>query len=112
MPPPSRTTHPSLSTSPLAGPQPNLARLQDTQARLSSGKAIQRPSDSPTGTMTALRLRSDLDRYTQLDRNAEDGKGRLGTTDNALTDGLAILREARDAIIAGTNASLGPNDRE
>ena len=28
----------------------------------------------PTGTMAALRLRTDLDRYTQLDRNAEDGK--------------------------------------
>jgi flagellar hook-associated protein 3 FlgL len=107
-----RITQRSLSSTTLAGLQSNLARLQATQARLSSGKAIQRPSDSPTGTMAALRLRSDLDRYTQLDRNADDGKARLGTTDNALTDGLAVLREARDAVLAGTNASLGANDRE
>jgi flagellar hook-associated protein 3 FlgL len=92
--------------------QANLARLQQTQARLSSGRAIQRPSDSPTGTMAALRLRTDLDRYTQLDRNAEDGKARLGTADNALTDGLALLREVRDTVLQGANSSLSATDRE
>jgi flagellar hook-associated protein 3 FlgL len=107
-----RITQRSLSHSTLAGLQANLARLQETQARLSSGRAIQRPSDSPTGTMAALRLRTDLDRYTQLDRNAEDGKARLGTTDHALTDGLAILREVRDAVLQGANGALSQNDRE
>ena len=94
-----RITQRSLTHSSLAGLQANLARLQQTQARLSSGRAIQRPSDSPTGTMAALRLRADVDRYTQLDRNAEDGKARLGTADNALTDGLSVLRQARDAVL-------------
>ena len=107
-----RITQRSLSTSTLAGLQANLARLQDTQARLSSGRAIQRPSDSPTGTMSALRLRADLDRYAQLDRNADDGKARLGTADTALTDGLSILREARDAVLQGANSSLSATDRE
>lgn len=107
-----RITQRSLSQSTLAGLQANLARLQETQARLSSGRAIQRPSDSPTGTMAALRLRTDLNRYTQLDRNADDGKALLGTTDNALTDGLAILREARDAVLLGANGSLSATDRE
>src|SRR2546421_3969192 len=107
-----RITQRSLSTSTLAGLQANLARLQDTQARLSSGRAISRPSDSPTGTMAALRLRTDLDRLTQLDRNADDGLARLGTADKALTDGLAILREARDAVIQGANGSLSATDRE
>jgi flagellar hook-associated protein 3 FlgL len=107
-----RITQRSLSHSSLAGLQSNLARLQETQARLSSGRAIQRPSDSPTGTMAALRLRTDLDRYAQLDRNADDGKARLGTADTALTDGLAVLRQARDAILRGANAALSATDRE
>jgi flagellar hook-associated protein 3 FlgL len=107
-----RITQRSLSSSTLAGLQANLARLQETQARLSSGKAISRPSDSPTGTMAALRLRTDLDRYTQLDRNAEDGKARLGTADNALTDGLSVLREAREALLSGSNAALSSADRQ
>lgn len=107
-----RITQRSLSNSTLAGLQANLARLQATQAKLSSGRAIGRPSDSPTGTMAALRLRADLNRYTQLDRNADDGMARLGTADNALTDGLAILREVRDAVLQGANGSLGPNERE
>jgi flagellar hook-associated protein 3 FlgL len=107
-----RITQRSLSNSTLAGLQANLARLQATQARLSSGRAISRPSDSPTGTMAALRLRADLNRYAQLDRNADDGMARLGTADNALTDGLSILREARDALLQGANGALGPNERE
>jgi flagellar hook-associated protein 3 FlgL len=107
-----RITQRSLSHSTLSGLQANLARLQETQSRLSSGRAISRPSDSPTGTMAALRLRTDVDRYTQLDRNAEDGKARLGTADHALTDGLALLREARDAVLQGANGSLSPQDRE
>jgi flagellar hook-associated protein 3 FlgL len=107
-----RITQRSISQTTLAGLQANLARLQATQQRLSSGRAISRPSDSPTGTMAALRLRTDLDRYAQLDRNADDGKARLGTADNALTDGLAILREVRDAVVQGANGSLSPTDRE
>ncbi|HET9770044.1 MAG TPA: flagellar hook-associated protein FlgL [Acidimicrobiia bacterium] len=107
-----RITQRSLSNANLVGLQANLARIQATQARLSSGRAINRPSDSPTGTMASLRLRSDLDRYTQFDRNADDGKARLGTADNALTDGLAILREVRDAVVLGANGSLGPSERE
>ncbi|MDQ1491209.1 MAG: flagellar hook-associated protein 3 FlgL [Actinomycetota bacterium] len=107
-----RITQRTLSSSTLAGLQANLARLQETQAKMSSGRAIQRPSDSPTGTMTALRLRSDLDRYAQLDRNADDAKARLGTADTALTDGLSALREVRDAVLQGANGSLSQNDRE
>jgi flagellar hook-associated protein 3 FlgL len=107
-----RVTHRSIATSSLAGLQADLARLQATQTRLSSGKAISRPSDSPTGTMAALRLRADVDRYDQLDRNAADGLARLGTADNALTDGLANLRSVRDIVVQGSNASLSAADRE
>src|SRR5437764_6135009 len=101
-----RITQRSVATSSLAGLQAALARLQETQTKLSSGKAIQRPSDSPTGTMVSLRLRADVDRYDQLDRNAADGLCRLGTTDNALTDGLSTLRDVRNLVVQGSNASL------
>ena len=107
-----RITERSLSTSALAGLQASLSQLQDTQAKLSSGKAISRPSDSPSGTMTALRLRAGIDRADQFDRNASDGLARLGTTDSALQDGLDTLRSARNAVVSGTNAALSASDRE
>jgi len=107
-----RITNRSLSTSTLSNLQAALARLQDTQARLSSGRAIQRPSDSPSGTMTSLQLRSDIDRYDQLDRNAEDGKARLGVADNALSDGLSTLRDVRNALLQGANGAMDQNGRE
>ena len=107
-----RITERSLSTSALAGLQAALSQLQDTQDKLSSGKAIARPSDSPSGTMNALRLRAGIDRADQLDRNASDGLARLGTTDNALQDGLSTLRSVRDAVVSGNNAAMSPTDRE
>ncbi len=107
-----RITERSLSTSALAGLQASLSQLQDTQAKLSSGKAISRPSDSPSGTMNALRLRADIDRAGQLDRNASDGLARLGMTDTALQDGLSTLRSVRNAVVSGGNAAMSATDRE
>lgn len=107
-----RITERSLSTSALAGLQASLSQLQDTQAKLSSGKAISRPSDSPSGTMNALRLRADIDRAGQLDRNASDGLARLGMTDSALQDGLSTLRSVRNAVVSGNNAAMSATDRE
>jgi len=107
-----RITERSLSTSALAGLQASLSQLQDTQAKLSSGKAISRPSDSPSGTMTALRLRAGIDRADQLDRNASDGLTRLGMTDSALQDGLNTLRSVRNDVVNGNNAAMSPTDRE
>jgi len=107
-----RITERSLSTSALAGLQATLSQLQDTQAKLSSGKAISRPSDSPSGTMNALRLRAGIDRADQLDRNASDGLARLGMTDTALQDGLSTLRSVRNAAVSGNNAAMSATDRE
>ena len=45
-----RVTPTSMNRSVMTGLQANLARLQRTQEQLSSGRRINRPSDSPTDT--------------------------------------------------------------
>ena len=45
---PFRITQRSLTTTTMAGLQGNLARMQRLQEQLSSGKAVNRPSDSPS----------------------------------------------------------------
>jgi flagellar hook-associated protein 3 FlgL len=86
--------------------------MQKLQEQLSSGRAIQRPSDSPTGTISALRLRGDVRRSDQLLRNAQDGLGWLGAADTTVTDGLDLVRSARDLLLRGANASMSASDRQ
>jgi flagellar hook-associated protein 3 FlgL len=106
-----RITQRSLSATTTANLQRNLARLQRTQDQLSSGRQLQRPSDSPTGTVAALGLRADLRRGDQLLRNADDGIGWLGTADGALTQSLEGIGRVRELVLRGRNGSMSDDDR-
>ena len=91
--------------------QRNIAALGKIQDQMSSGKQISKPSDSPTGTVSALRLRSEMRRNDQYKRNADDGIGWLGTADSTLTASLDTVRRVRDLAIQGSNASTSTTDR-
>lgn len=107
-----RVTQSTVSASMLVGLQANLDRMQAIQAKLSSGKQVTRPSDSPAGVLDAMQHRSTLRRLAQQVRNADDGLGWLGTADEALTSSLDIVRRARDLAVASGNAALGAEGRE
>lgn len=108
-----RVTHRTISTNALANLQANLAATQRMSDRLSSGRAIQRPSDDPSGTVSALQIRSDSRAQQQFVRNADDGLGWLGVTDGALSNGIAALRRARELALQGANTGAsGQQARE
>jgi len=92
--------------------QAALSRVQRLQEQLSSGKAVQRPSDSPSATVSALRYRADIRRGEQLQRNADDAKGWLATTDRAIVGQIELVNRARSLTLQGMNASMGPEARE
>jgi flagellar hook-associated protein 3 FlgL len=106
-----RITQQTITSSVLNNLQGNLGRMQKLQEQLSSGRAIQKPSDSPTGTVSALRLRSDIRRSEQMVRNADDGLGWLGTADTALTQSLDVVRRVRELALRGANGSASAQDR-
>jgi flagellar hook-associated protein 3 FlgL len=91
--------------------QRNVTHLSKLQEQLSSGRLISRPSDSPTGTVSAMRLRSEIRRSEQHHRNADDGIGWLGTADSALTGALDAVRRVRELALRGANASASAPDR-
>src|SRR3546814_3204441 len=70
-----------------------MQRLQD---QLSSGKLISKPSDSPTGTVSALKLRADLRRGEQLERNANDSIAWLSAADSTMFEGLSVFSRVRN----------------
>ena len=66
----------------LSSLQLGLGRLSTAQEQLSTGRVINRPSDSPTGTNDAMRLRADLAANAQYSRNADDGSSWLDHADS------------------------------
>jgi flagellar hook-associated protein 3 FlgL len=93
--------------------QTGLGRLSKVQEQLSTGRIINRPSDSPTDATAAMRIRASLADQTQYTRNVEDGIGWLGQIDNTLTSVLGQIRRARDLGLQGANAtSMGSQARE
>ena len=106
-----RITQQSISASTLRGLQANLSRMQDLQARLSSGKRISVASDDPSGTAAAMTFRSQQAADEQYLRNIGQVSARLGVTDNTLTQLSDRLRGMRDLLVQAGNAGLGADSR-
>jgi flagellar hook-associated protein 3 FlgL len=100
-----RITESSIHTRVLANLQRNLAQGAKIQDQLSSGKQLNRPSDSPAGTVSALQLRSESMTSQQYTRNAEDGLGWLGTLEDTLSSSSTLVNRARDLTVQGLNAN-------
>jgi flagellar hook-associated protein 3 FlgL len=102
-----RVTERSIATNVLAGLQGNLGQLGKIQQRMSTGKQISKPSDSPTGTMTAMQYRSDIATAKQYARNADDGVAWLGTADTALSSVATQVERARELVLQGMSDGAG-----
>lgn len=108
-----RVTQNMLSQHSLGSLQSGLGRLARLQEQLSTGRVLNRPSDSPTDTTSAMRIRSSLADVKQYGRNANDGVGWLTLADAALTTSTDQLRRARDLALQGANqGAMGPDARE
>ncbi|MBU2694749.1 MULTISPECIES: flagellar hook-associated protein FlgL [Pimelobacter] len=100
-----RVTQRMLTEGSLSHLQQGLGRLARLQEQLSTGKVINRPSDNPTGTTAAMRMRGSMADQTQYSRNAQDGLGWLTQIDSALDSVTSTVRRARDLALQGANAS-------
>jgi flagellar hook-associated protein 3 FlgL len=108
-----RVTQHSLSMGSLANVQASLNRTAKLQEQMSSGKQINRPSDSPTGTVTTLSLRSQISAQEQYAANAQDGGSWLGTLDTTLQSVNGTLQRVRDLTVqAGNTGSMDTNARQ
>ena len=105
-----RVTEKSIHTRVLANLQRNLSKGERIQDQLSSGKQINRPSDSPTGTVASMQLRAENRLNSQYIRNADDGLGWLSTVEGTLTNSSNLINRARDLTVQGL--SSGSNDAQ
>jgi len=98
-----RVTEGSIHNRVLANLQRNLAKGAKIQEQLSSGKQLNRPSDSPAGTVSALQLRSESLTSQQYKRNHEDGMGWLSTLEDTLGSSSTLTNRARDLTVQALN---------
>jgi flagellar hook-associated protein 3 FlgL len=98
-----RVTQRAVAQTSLLGLNQNLARMGDLQQQLTSGRKLNAPSDSPTGTNTAMQVRQSTAAVTQQARNISDGLGWLDTADTALNTILTQVRKVRDLTVSGLN---------
>jgi flagellar hook-associated protein 3 FlgL len=105
----SRSTQRMLVDRSLASLQAGFGRLARAQEQLHTGRVINRPSDSPIGTNTAMRLRAETATQTQYARNADDGLAWLGRVDDTLSGMLDGVNRARNLALNG--ASTGSSSQ-
>jgi flagellar hook-associated protein 3 FlgL len=89
----------------------NTRKLMTIQDQLASGKRLQRPSDNPGDTASALETRAQLRRTDQQTTNANDATGWLNQTDSTLMAVQTQLSVAKERAIQAVNGSLDDTAR-
>lgn len=100
-----RVTQRMMTSQSLGSVQSSLVRLSAAQEQLSTGKRINRPSDDPIGTSTALQARAGVAEQTQYQRNAQDGVAWLTTIDNTIQSATSQMQRAYTLAVQGANTA-------
>jgi flagellar hook-associated protein 3 FlgL len=98
-----RITQKAVALTSLQGLNRNLDTLGKLQNQLTSGRLINAPSDSPSGTNRAMQTRSEQAAVAQQGRNISDAKSWLDQTDSTLRTMLETTRRVRDLTVQGLN---------
>lgn len=99
-----RVTQPMLVASSLRNLQSGLNKYADLQEQLSTGKRVNRASDSPTDATGSMRTRVAISDQEHYVRNAQNGVGWLGTVDTTLSSMADSTRRARDLGLQGVSS--------
>jgi flagellar hook-associated protein 3 FlgL len=105
-----RITQRAVALTSLQGLNRNLDAVGKLQQQLTSGRLINAPSDSPTGTNRAMQTRADQAANDQQARNLTDAKSWLDQSDSTLQEMLSTTRRVRDLTVQGM--STGSNTAE
>ena len=90
----------------------NLTTLANAQERVSTGKAILRPSDDAVGTNRAMSMRRRLGQLERFQASVQTSRPVLETSTAALEEASGVLSEARSLIVQSLNGSLSNTDRQ
>jgi flagellar hook-associated protein 3 FlgL len=101
----SRVTQNSAALLMVSDMNSDLSGLTLLQEQAASGKALNQPSDNPTGTSEVLSMNAQIGRFQQYATNAGDGLSRLQTASSALNSVTKALNQVQSDLLSGANAS-------
>jgi len=86
-------------------------RIAKTQAQLTSGIRISKPSDDPSAVGDVLQLESDIGRVTQVAANLNSVKSEVDSASGVVQDAVSLLDQARTLAAQGASATLPASGR-
>lgn len=90
----------------------NQKRLSKYQDQLDTGKKISVPSDDPVVAARALKLRTDVAKVEQYQKNINDAQSWLDATDVALGKIGDVLQKARELTVQASNGTNTPEETQ
>jgi flagellar hook-associated protein 3 FlgL len=107
-----RITQNMMAQRSLEGMYSGLGRLSKLQEQVSSGKVLTKPSDSPSDTTAAMRLRASLVEVGQQSRNIDDGQAWLARVDDTVQSAVLQTRHARELGLQANSGAMNPGSRD
>lgn len=108
-----RITQRAVTLTSLQGLNRNLESLGKLQNQLTSGRLINKPSDSPTGTNKAMQTRAEQASVAQQGRNVADAKSWLEQGSTSMLQMLDMTQRIRDLTVQGLNTgAASPESRK
>lgn len=108
-----RVTNSMVLRSTLRDLNGSLARLQNSQADLSTGRVIRKMSDDPGRASSAMATRQQIRRADQRARSLSDAQSWLYAADTALVSGLDLMTRLKElAVRAGNDGAASDVSRQ
>jgi flagellar hook-associated protein 3 FlgL len=106
-----RVTNTMLVDGAIAAMQQALARIGISQARMATGRQLQRPAEDPAGHAAATRIQARVAASEQFKRQAQQAESTLVATDRSLGQLHELLTRASELAVTGANDSNNATDR-
>jgi flagellar hook-associated protein 3 FlgL len=95
----------------LADLEKNQTQLQQLQAQISSGIAVQQPSDSPTAISAILQTQTAISNNQQIQTNLGSVTAEANTADSALQTAVQALESAISVAAQGAGSTVSAETR-
>ena len=86
-------------------------RMTQTQAQLTSGIRISKPSDDPSAVGDVLQLQSDIGMATQVTTNLNGVQSQVNTASGVVQDAVSLLDQARSLAAEGASTTITSSQR-
>ena len=87
------------------------ANLADLQEQSATGKRLRKPSDQPQDVANDLKLKTNLAGLSQYNKNIDDGRGFMSTTDTAMSGMNDLLQRMRELAVESSTDTITSTER-